>query len=286
MRWYLFTLPLRAWKNRKIVRSQENYSVFVRECSESKAVAERVQNGQQAGPYPEGPGSGWRYQCKRLPMHDELQKAYDLEEIAGQGDTFTRALRVMGWLTAHTWYCGMSFWSGSLPDNGLKILRYAYDNPFRHAINCRHKAYALADCLVAIGIAAIPVCIINEGYCHLVVHVWLPEERRWVMLDPSFDSYITDETGRALNLFEIHDCRRRGEALNVPQYNFNGTQDCRESYLEHFVLCSLWEISTYNSTGSKQGDSRNALLPEGVASKDNKLRSITATELLAEPIIE
>ena len=285
MRWYLLALPLRAWKNRKIVRSQENYSAFVRECSESKAVAARVQSGQQAGPYPEGPGSGWRYQCKRLPVHDELQKTYGLEELAGQGDTFTRALRVMKWLTAHSWYCGMSSWSGALPDNGLKILKFAYDKPFRYAINCRHKTYAFADCLISAGIAAIPLGIINDGYCHFVVHAWLPEERRWVMLDPSFDSYITDETGRALNLIELHDCRRRGEALRVPQYNFNGTQDCRELYLEGFVLCCLWEISVYNGTGSKPTDTLNRLLPEGVT-PDEKRKIITATELLAEPIIE
>jgi len=52
------------------------------------------------------------------------------------------------------------------------------------------------------------------------------------------------------------------------------------------VLCCLMEITVYNGTGSKRRDPRNRLLPEGAAPPDDKLRAITAAELLAEPIIE
>jgi len=149
------------WKHRKVVRSPENYAAFVQKCSADQAVAGRVRGGQQAGAYPDGPDGGWRYQCKRLPMHDKLSDAYQLHAVAGKGNTFERALRLMDWLAAHTWYCGMRIYC--LPDNGLKTLRYAFDKPFRRAINCRHKAIALSDCLMAVGIAAIPVCIIRRG---------------------------------------------------------------------------------------------------------------------------
>ena len=281
MGWWILQLPFYAWKHRKDKNTRENYAAFVRKCAEEPAVAERIESGRQAGAYPEGPDGGWRYRFQRLPRHDYLRETYGLEAIAGQGSTFERALSVMDWLTAHSWYCGMSF--APLPDNSKAILRYIYDKPFKRAINCRHKTIAFADCLLAVGIAALPVCIINEGYCHMVVHVWLPEERRWVLLDPSFDSYITDEAGRALHLFEIHDCRRRGEALRVAQYSFNGTQDFRQEYLEAFVLCCLLEITVYNGTGSKRSDPRNCLMPEGMPRKKKKLRAISVAELLAVP---
>jgi len=239
---------------------------------------------QPAGPYPQGPDNGWRYDFTRRPVHNKLLKRYGLDQIAGQGSTFERTMRVMNWLCAHTYYNGMSFWTGALPDNGLKILRHTYDKPFKRAINCRHKAIALADCLMAVGINALPVAILNLPNNHFITHVWLPEENRWVMCDPSFSSYISDPEGRALNLIEIALRFWQGEEILVAQYDFNGTQDCRETYLNAFILLSLREIEVYNGTGSKRSDPRNRLLPEGTTPPDEKLKAISATELLAEPI--
>jgi len=275
------------WNNRRTLRSPEDYVKFLRECAAAPEAAYFLRNSEQAGPYPEGPDGGWRQEFTCLPVHEKLLKAYKLDEIAGQGATFTRALRLMGWLSAHTWYNGMSIWDARLPDDGLKILRYACDKPFLRCINCRHKAIALADCLRAVGMAAMPVGFCNYTYRpgeenviptpnHLAVHLWLPEESRWVMLDPSFNSYASDEKGRALNLIEIQKLHRLGGELHVAQYDFNGTQDFREEYLNGFVLGSLLEIVTLGG--------KCRLLPEDVPRRDDdKARAITAAELLAEP---
>ena len=292
------------WNHRETRRSPENYAAYVRKFAAEPQSVYYLQNSAKAGAYPEGPDDGWRYKFERLPVHDKLLNAYKLDKIAGQGDTFTRALRVMGWLTAHTWYCGMSFWSIRFNDSyfsgkrftSLHLLRWAYDKPFSRSINCGHKAYLLADCLLAAGISAIPVSFQNyvwqEGEAdvtprpnHSVAHVWLPEESRWVMLDPSMDSYIADDAGRALNLVEIQERHRQGKELRVAQYNFNGSQDGKQEYLESFVLGSLLEIMVEDGT-RRNGFLRNLLLPEGVPKKSEKRRAITAAELLAEPMME
>jgi len=289
------------YENRAILRSPQAYAEYVRKCGAELHVPYFLQNSARAGAYPEGPDGGWRYRFQRLPVHGKLLKAYGLGEIAGQGDAFARALRVMDWLTAHTWYNGMSFWSGWLfqPINrgklvdSLQVLRFACGKPFAHSINCGHKAIVLADCLLAVGIRAMPVSMQNYTYradeekvtpCpyHAVVHAWLPEESRWVMLDPSFNSYIADETGRALNLIEIQQRHRHGASLAVAQYSFNGTQDCRAEYLEGFVLGGLLEIAAWDGTDRK-GGLRARLLPEDVPPQDEKMRAITVAELLAEP---
>ncbi|MDR2687116.1 MAG: transglutaminase family protein [Oscillospiraceae bacterium] len=249
-----------AYRSREALRSPGSYAACLR-----KDAADPVGRAQ-AGPYPEGDG-GWRFQFERLPVHDALLRTYRLDEIAGQGDIFTRVLRIMDWLTAHTWYNGHAIWpawrfQGS--EDSLRILRYAYDGPFRRCLNCRHKAFVFADCLTAAGMHAMPVAMGGDsGGCHFTVHAWLPEARRWVMLDPSFNAYLTDETGRALNLVEIQGRHRQGEKLCAAQYSLNGTQDCRDIYLEGFLLASLLRI--YARDG-----------------KDT--RAITAIELLAEPI--
>ena len=266
-----------AYKLYRGVRTPESYADFVGIAGLMPRIA------QSAGAYPQGPDGGWRYDFMRRPVHDKLLKKYDLDVIAGQGAAFERALRVMDWLCAHTYYNGMSLWTAALPDNGLSVLRYVYDKPFKRAINCWHKALVLADCLIAVGIVAMPIGMISQNNCHYTVHVWLPEEQRWAMLDPSFNAYITGETGRALNLIEIHECHRNNKEMHVAQYHLNGTQDCRETYLSSFILGSLQELLVCNDAGNKRSGLQNCLVPEGVTIRDNKLRAITATELLAEP---
>jgi hypothetical protein len=268
-----------AYKQREAA-TPEGWAALICKFAADPAYA----HAASAEAFAAGPDDGWRYAFQRLPVHGKLLDAYCLNEIAGEGDTFTRALRVMDWLTVHTYYSGASVWSGYFNqwrENSYGRLGFAFDKPFSHALNCRHRAMIFADCLTAVGIYAMPL-VIMPG--HLVVHVWLPEEHRWIMLDPSLNSYITDNDDRALNLVEIHDHRRQGKKLCVAQYSLNGTQDCRGVYLDAFVLNSLQAIHVCNGSDRK-GSFCNQLLPEDVPLKDKKARAITAAELLAEPQI-
>ena len=102
------------------------------------------------------------------------------------------------------------------------------------------------------------------------------------MLDPSLNSYVTDGTNRALNLIEIHGYHIQGESVTIAQYNFNNTQDCRETYLNEFILSGLLELIVRNGT-NRSGGPLACLLPAGVPPRDGKLRAITTAEFLAEP---
>jgi len=292
-----FTYLQYAWGNRRSIASHEGYVTYINKWTGGPSAAYWAQNSARADAYLQG-DNGWRYDFTRLPVHDALQKAYGLGEIAGQGSVFERALRLMDWFCAHTCYNGMEIracyrFQGKKEDS-LRILRYSCDGGFRRAINCRHKAYAFADCLMAAGIYAIPLEMQSYTYRsgeeivtptpnHFVVHAWFPEERRWVMLDPSLNSYITDEDGRALNLVEIRKLHRQGEKMQVAQYDFNGTQDCRGTYLEGFILGSLLEILVRDGSDRSKSGPRNCLLPVDVPQGDENTRAITAAELLAEP---
>ena len=261
-----------AHEDREVLHSAEKCAASVREECAYFSQAGFAQNAARAGAYPAGLDGGWRYDFTLLPMHHKLLNAYGLQKIAGEGGDFDRVLRLMEWLCAHTWYNGGSIWSAYLfqrRENSAHMLRYAFDKPFARALNCKHRALLLADCLLALGICAMPLWLRNESrqddgsvstFKHCVVHAWLGDERRWVMLDPSFDSYVTDENGRALHLVEIHERYRKGEHLGVAQYAFNGKQDCEDIYLECFLLASLRSI--YMRGGTKDHlDPRNCLSP-------------------------
>jgi len=285
-----------AREDREALNSAEVYAAAVREECAYFAQAGFAKNAAQAGAYPAGPDNGWRYRFERLPVHDKLRKAYQLDAIAGQGSDFTRALHLMDWLCAHTWYNGGSIWSAYLfqrRENSARMLRYAYDKPFARALNCKHRALLLADCLLALGIPALPLWLRNERwqedgsvstFRHCVVHVWLRDERRWVMLDPSFGSYITGENGCALHLIEIQTLHRHGEELRLAQYSFNGTQDCRELYLEGFLLASLLRIYARSDIQDRR-DPIHCLSPGDTAPKEKDTRAVTISELLTEPKI-
>ena len=300
MRLSFWTYLRYAWSNRTSIASHEGYAARMSKYAATPDAAYWPRNSAHAGAYPEG-DNGWRYKFQRLPVHDQLEKACGLNEIAGQGSAFARALRLMDWFCARTCYCGMEIracyrFQGKKEDS-LRILRYAYDGGFARAINCRHKAYVFSDCLMAVGIYAIPIALGSRTYrpgeeivtmtpSHFVVHAWLPEERRWVMLDPSLNSYATDGAGRALNLVEIQALHRQGAGMRVARYDFNGTQDHREYYFQGFILGSLLEMFVHDGTDRQKSGPRNRLLPTDVPQKDKDTRAITTMELLAEPIAE
>lgn len=191
-----------------------------------------------------------------------IKEKYCLDNYTkGQAD-FEKALSLMQWLTDSTYYFGMQY--KLISDNTLDILEYAYKKPFKNAINCRCKAIAFADILLACGIKAYPVALIGdknyEGFgCHLVVHAYLSDKDKWVIFDPSFNTYFTDFDNNSLNAFELRKLFLDGKEPVIHGYNFNGTQECMEIYKEVFIKSCLTNITTWhdNSVNNRNGKNLN-----------------------------
>ena len=173
--------------------------------------------------------------------------------ILSDGDTFTRSVALMDWVTEHTQYCGYSNLGPSKLDT---ILDFGLDRGFEGAINCANKAILLSDLLLVNDIFAMPVWIENKiydcnkqtlgcGTCHVVVHVFIPEYEKWVLLDPSFNTYFTDKAGKVLNLFEVSALRDTPQNITVCNYNLNGTEKFADRYLDDFLFKSLYVISVF-----------------------------------------
>lgn len=135
---------------------------------------------------------------------EELRGKYDLPAVAGQGDTFIRAVRLMDWLTSHVRH------NGNCNPEGLRCamtaLDFAFDQPER-GVNCAWLATTLTECLLSIGIAARTISIMPfapyDCDNHVVTHVWNAEKTQWVMLDPTTNSYVMDEAGKLLDVFAL-----------------------------------------------------------------------------------
>jgi len=197
------------------------------------------------------------------PQLAQLNKKWGLSDIAGDGDTQTRALNLMHWLRMHTEKVTDGKYEGEI--NAAEMLAYAFDNE-ENGLVCKHYAITLSEMLLAVGIQAkalwcYPMIYVNDN--HVVTRAYLPEESRWVMLDPSFDLYVMDEAGRILDAPEI----RQGLAERAPlhlneRFTYRGTQQDYFDYMakDMWYFDCMLEI-TYGRY--PQGD-WTCLVPTGI----------------------
>ncbi len=192
-----------------------------------------------------------------LKEYDKLKAKYTIDGIAAIESDFEKAVAVMQWLTDNTYYFGMSF--KMLPDDTIKMLKYSYQKGFSGAVNCRDKAIILTDLLIAYGIKAYPIMLnnITKTECHFVTHVYCNDLRKWVVLDPSFNTYFTDEENNVLNIYELREFKIKGKVPQENGYNFNGTQKAKDIYLKYFIGNGLARISTWKDNSNHKRKSSN-----------------------------
>lgn len=231
-------------------RNEKNYARFLQRTDLDKMPS--LQIGSISG-MKEAEEEGLYQWMEDYPV---LLDKYSLSEIAPGPDDFSAALQVMDWLTAHTYYCGLQ--SKLVLDRTPAILAYAYDKPFRHAINCRFKAIAMADCLLALQRKAYPVALIAQEEkgkdmpCHLMVHMYARELKKWVLFDPSLHTYFFDEADRPLDAFELRELMMEGRTPRFPGYDLNGSDGLQDIYIQSFVRPALTHITTWNNSIDKR----------------------------------
>ena len=196
------------------------------------------------------------------PRLAQLDMQWGLREIAGEGDTQSRALNLMHWLCAHTIKGNPESMEG-FEWHAQSLLDWCYDQPESFP-NCMQLSIILSECLLAVGIKAyalwcFPKVYVNDN--HVVVQVWLPEEQRWIMLDPSFNLYVMDESGRILDAPEF----RQKLAERIPlrlndEITWNG-----DGYLDYMAkdLFYFWRKQEMHYGALHAGTQRVYLCPAG-----------------------
>ena len=182
---------------------------------------------------------------KPYDFHTQLNEKYNLSDIATADSDFDKAVQILEWLTEHTYYSGMQM--KMLNDDTLEILDYSFDKPFNRAINCRYRAIAFADCLVAVGIKAFPVAMVSSEFTgsHFTCLVYISEEDKWCSFDPSFGCWFTDEEGELLDIFEIRELFLENKEPVVKGYSFNGKQENFDVYMNSFLKYCVSNLSTW-----------------------------------------
>ena len=188
------------------------------------------------------------------PSLKELEKRFSFSQIAGIGDIFSRACRLLTWLAAHVYHKGDY---DSRLTNAIDLLDYSLDKGPESGINCLSLSTALTEMCLSVGIFARRMSMMPlspyDGDNHVVCEAWLPEEKRWVMLDPSYGGYLVDEAGRALSLLELRKLLGcQGEVGFSDGFHYNGDrnldfEDVKEYYAKNLFYFKWLEVQTSDS---------------------------------------
>ena len=127
----------------------------------------------------------------------ELRSSEALDSVVqgAEGDDLRTGLELMHW-ARRRWEPGRP---SPYPPIDARIILRDIRRGFTGGF-CAQYNYVLAQALQSFGIPARYVSLIE----HEVIEIFLRDERRWVCLDPLYDTYYTDEDGRPLSVHAIH----------------------------------------------------------------------------------
>ncbi len=183
----------------------------------------------------------------------ELESHFSLSQIAGKGDTFSRAYHLLIWISAHIYHKGDY---DSRLTNAIDLLDYSFDKGPEFGINCRSLSVTMMESCLSVGIFARQMFLMPlspyDGDNHVVCEIWLPEENRWVMMDPSYGGYLTDESGKALDLLQLRECLgNQGEVSFSEGFHYNGDrnldfEDIKTYYAKNLFYFRCLQVQTFD----------------------------------------
>lgn len=154
------------------------------------------------------------------------------------------------------------------PEKRNAIALWEYSRDVEPAFNCRLHAIMLHELLLATGIAnRFVICLPidpEDQDCHVVNSIWLPEYRKWAMLDCDMQAFITAPDGTPLSLSEMRSRYIADEPMVVQQLlgldrNFSYY---RAYWPKNLYWFQCWEQTGYDQESNNKGR-YIALLPQG-----------------------
>lgn len=105
------------------------------------------------------------------------------------------------------------------PERRNAIDLWEYTRNVEPAFNCRLHSIMLHELLLACDITnryvtGLPADSLDQD-CHVVNIVWLPEHKKWAMVDSDMRAYVTDSDGTPLSLSQMRERYINGAAMEI-----------------------------------------------------------------------
>jgi hypothetical protein len=140
------------------------------------------------------------------PMDDNLRKlreTFNLDSIAGQGLETDRIINLTRWVFQLTGHAN----NPQIPKelNAFNLIHLAQDEHM--LINCFMKTVILNEIFLAMGFSSRWTHLLphshEEDESHFITSVYSLTHKKWILMDPDFGVYVTDEQGTILGVAEI-----------------------------------------------------------------------------------
>lgn len=190
---------------------------------------------------------------------------FNLDSIAGNGDDVSRIKRVMYWLHDNVRHDGSSPWP-KCRFNAVDIYKMCKQE--NRGVNCRFLAIMLNEMLLSIGIPCRYLTCLPKVYvddCHVINIAWSSSLNKWIWIDPSFASYVTDENGLMLHPGEVRMRLINGQPLYLNEdANWNNeVKQTAAHYLYEYMAKNLYLISSCTTSQSEpEGESNHPQTPQ------------------------
>ena len=205
--------------------------------------------------------------------YQTLLETYHLEEIAGEGSEFERAVRLMDCFAPRLTH--RSDYDNHIEDNALALLKYSLDNK-NQGINCRAKTKILNEMCLALGIYCrrvwlMPYSSLDQD-CHVVTEIYDQSYQKWILLDMTSDLYFVNEEGIPLSVLELRDCGVKDLQFTPMKTEYKGgyKRALKHNYLpdvKAYFLKNLFyiDVQRYNGAGDGPEDTEFSyyLVPNG-----------------------
>lgn len=184
----------------------------------------------------------YNFECQEFEV---LKEKYDLVKIAGKGSDFSKAKRLLHYLTPKLTHHG--YYTNHINCNSLDLLEYSFDKP-ENGINCLNKSKILEECLLALGIYARRISMYPYSPFdmdnHVVTEVFDRKLNKWIMLDPTFDTYLVDINGTPLSLIEARILFGKNEFVTAVN-SYKRNKDLKSVYNKNIQLNTYYKKNCF-----------------------------------------
>lgn len=186
------------------------------------------------------------YQSMDNPNLVRMRKDLKLDSIAGSGTELSKIFNLLHWVHNLIRHDGSS--ESPTLRNAIDLIRVCREQ--NRGVNCRMMATVLNECYLAIGITSRYITCMpretNFDDCHVINMVYSKDLKKWIWIDPTFDSYVMDEKGNLLGIQEVRERLVKGMPLVLnadANWNRNVIQT-KEYYLQTYMAKNLYRLET------------------------------------------
>ena len=132
----------------------------------------------------------FEYQSAENPNLKKIRQDLKLDSIAGKGSELSQIFNLLHWVHNLVKHDGSS--NNPTLKNAIELINVCKVE--NRGVNCRMLATILNECYLSLGIKSRYITCMpketNFDDCHVINMVYSNELKKWIWIDPTFDSYV------------------------------------------------------------------------------------------------